>query len=47
MIKLGFKENISKAQFVSAMEWKWTCFAQKDNDWMAFLRAIEQGNFVN
>lgn len=43
LAKLSFPDKTTKQKFLSAIEWQWTVFAQKQNDWNAFLQMLRNG----
>lgn len=42
LVKLGLDETITKKKFISIMDYKWTQFAVKKNDWTAFLKSLSR-----
>lgn len=43
LLKLDLPDNMTKQKFLSSMEWQWTLFAQKQNDWNTFLQLLREG----
>lgn len=43
LLKLGIEDKMTKQKFLSLAEWKWTLFAQKENDWAHFLQLLREG----
>ena len=41
LVKLGLDEKTTKKKFLSVMDYRWTVFAIKDNDWKKFVGLVE------
>lgn len=41
---LGIDEKATKKKFLSIMDYKWTLFAIKNNNWKAFVEMVEEAN---
>ena len=44
LVKLGLEETTTKAQFRKIMDYKWTLFAVKNNDWSRFIDCIKNAD---
>ncbi len=46
LLKMRLEEALTKQKFISLMEWQWTLFAQKQNDWNTFLEQVKEGTLT-